>query len=48
MEDYGLLYKKGESDRELIGYNDIDFAGECNDWKSTSGHIFFFGRMAVS
>ena len=47
-EDYGLLYKKGESDGELIGYIDSDFAGDCNDQKCTSRHIFFFGGMAVS
>ena len=26
-EDYGLLYKKGELNEELIGYIDSDFAG---------------------
>ena len=46
-EDYGLLYKKEESNGELIGYNDSDFVGDCSDQKSTSGHIFFFGGMAV-
>ena len=47
-EDYGLFYKKGDLKGELIGYNDSDFVGDCNDRKSTSGHIFFFGGMAVS
>ena len=47
-EDYELLYKKGKSNEELIGYSDSDFAGDCHDRKSTSGHIFFFGAMAVS
>ena len=47
-EDYGLLYKKGELKGELIGYSDSDFVGDCNDRKSTSRHIFFFGGMAVS
>ena len=47
-EDYGLFYKKGESNPELIGYNDSDFAGDCSGRKITSGHIFFFGRMTVS
>ena len=32
----------------MIGYSDSDFASDCNDQKSTSGHIFFFGGMAVS
>ena len=46
--DYGLLYKKGESNSELIDYSDIDFAGDVGDRKSTSGHIFFLGEMAIS
>ena len=33
---------------ELIKYSDSDFAGDYNDRKSTSGHIFFFGGMAVN
>ena len=48
IEDYRLLYKKGESNEELIGCSDSNFAGDCSDWKSTSRHIFFFGGMAVS
>ena len=28
IEEYGLLYKRGESNVELIGYSDIDFAGD--------------------
>ena len=47
-EDFELLYKKGELKGELIGYSDSDFAGDCNDRKSTSGHIFFCSGMAVS
>ena len=39
---------RGESNAELIGYNDNNFAGDCNDRKSTSGHIFFFRGMAIS
>ena len=46
--DYGLLYKKGESNSELIGYSDSDFAGDVGDRKSTSGHIFLLGGMAIS
>ena len=47
-EDYGLFYKKGDLKGELIGYSDSNFSGDCNDRKSTSGQIFFFGGMAVS
>ena len=45
---YGLLYKKGESNSELIGYSDSDFAGDVGDRKSTSGHIFFLGEIGIS
>ena len=44
--NYGLFYKKGDLRGELIGYS--DFAGDSNDRKSTLGHIFFLGGMAVS
>ena len=47
-EKFGLFYRKGDFKGELIGYSDSDFAGDSNDRKSTSGHIFFFGGMAVS
>ena len=47
-ENYGLLYEKGDLRGELIGYSDSDFAGDSNDRKSTSGHIFFLGGMVVS
>ena len=46
-ENYGLFYKKGDLRGELIGYSDSNFAGDSNDRKSTSGHIFL-GGMAVS
>ena len=47
-ENYGLFYRKGALRGELIGYSDSDFAGDSTDRKSTSGHIFFLGGMAVS
>ena len=46
--DYGLFYKKGELNSKLIVYSDRDFAGDIGDQKSTSGHIFFLGGMAIS
>ena len=47
-EGYGLLYEKGDMKGELIDFSDSDFAGDCHDWKSTSGYIFLFGGIAVS
>ena len=39
---YGLLYAKGESS-DMIGYSDADWAGDCNDYKSTTGYMFQIG-----
>ena len=44
---FGLLYSKGESDA-LVGYSDADWAGDCNDYKSTTGYMFQIGSTAVS
>ena len=30
-------------DLKVIGYSDIDFAGDVEDRKSTSGQVFFIG-----
>ena len=44
---FGLLYSKGESDA-LVGYSDADWAGDCNDYKSTTGYMFQIGGTVVS
>ncbi len=44
---FGLLYSKGSS-RECIGYSDVDWAGDLDDRKSTSGYIFQISGAAVS
>ena len=46
--DYGLFYKKGDSNSELIEFIDNDFVGYISDWKSTFSHIFFLRVMAVN
>ena len=46
--NYGVFYKKGDSNAELFGFSDSDFSGDINDWKSTSSHIFFLGGKAVT
>ena len=44
--DYGVLYMKGDTNCDLIGFSDSDFARDVNDQRSTSGHIFFLrGRL---
>ncbi|BBG97858.1 transposable element gene, partial [Prunus dulcis] len=45
--DYGLFYKKGESN-EFVGFSDSDYAGDLEDRKSTSGHVFMLSSGAVT
>ncbi|XP_068323107.1 secreted RxLR effector protein 161-like [Pyrus communis] len=40
--DYGLLYNKGE-DHKLVGYYDIDFAGDHDTRRLTIGYVFRIG-----
>ena len=44
---YGLLYRESDF-KECVGYSDADWAGDVNDYRSTSGYIFQFGGAAVS
>ena len=45
----GLLYAKGaDSDNTLVGYSDADWAGDCTDYKSTSGYLFQIGGTVVT
>ena len=44
--DYGLLFRKGESD--FVGFSDSDWAGDTDDTRSTSGYVFCTNGTAVS
>ena len=45
----GLLYAKGaDSDNMLVGYSDADWAGDCTDYKYTSGYLFQIGGTVVT
>ena len=46
-EDYGLYYKKNEK-FELRSYIDVDWAGNTDDKKSTSGGAFLLGKRLVT
>ena len=47
IEDYGLYYKKNEN-FELRAYKDVDWAGNVDDKKNTSGGAFFLGKRLVT
>ena len=45
--DFGLRYSKHKSLDALFGYSDNDFASDMDDWKSTSGYVFFMGSSII-
>ena len=45
---FGLLYTKGANEDGLVGYSDADWAGDCNDYKSTTGYLFQIGGTVVT
>lgn len=47
IADYGLFYKKSESD-QLVCFSDSDYAGDLEDRKSTLGYIFMLNSSAIS
>nr|DAD19628.1 TPA_asm: hypothetical protein HUJ06_021091 [Nelumbo nucifera] len=46
--NYGILYKKGGEEEELLTFSDSDYAGDIEDCKSTSGYVFILSSGAVS
>ena len=46
-KDYGLYYKKNDK-FELKVFTDLDWAGNVDDIRSTSGGSFFLGKRLVS
>ena len=45
--EFGVWYSKDTSD-VLAGYSDVDWAGNVDDRKSTSGGCFYVGNNLVS
>jgi len=46
-KDFGLLYKRNKN-FTLVGYSDVDFAGDIDDRTSTSGYLMNMGSTKVS
>lgn len=48
-EDYSITYRAGKGmETKLQGYCNADYAGDINDRRSISGHIFFLGGGPVT
>ena len=47
MNDYGLLYKKGETCK-LVGYCDVDYARDHDTRRSITGYMFSLSTAVVS
>ena len=45
--DYGIWYSK-DSNASLAGFSDVDWVGNADDRKSTSGGCFYLGNNIVS
>ncbi|KAK0594705.1 hypothetical protein LWI29_036665 [Acer saccharum] len=45
--NYGIWYSF-DTNASLVGFSDADWAGNCDDRKSTSGSCFFLGNNLVS
>lgn len=46
---FGCMYERNtELKPFLLGYSDSDFAGDTEDWKSTSGMVYFLGNSMVT
>ena len=45
--DFSVLYSKDTNDI-LVGYSDVDWVGNADDRKSTSGGCFYVGNNLVS
>jgi len=45
--DYGILYSVSNKFK-LVGFTNSDWAGNVDDWKSTSGYVFHMGLGMIS
>ena len=44
--DYCLVYQRSEL--SLVGYSDVDWGGDLDQLKSTSGYVFLLNKGAIS
>ncbi|WKA01240.1 hypothetical protein VitviT2T_019529 [Vitis vinifera] len=41
--DYGIMFNKQQSDPSVRRYVDVDYAGDLDDLRSTTGYVFTLG-----
>ena len=46
--DYGIEYRDGGSEPELIGFSDADYAGDIETRRSTTGYVFCLANGAIT
>jgi len=46
--NYGIGYASGGSEAKLIGFSDVDYAGDIETQKSTTGYVFCLANGAVT
>ena len=44
---FGLIYKKGKKNFNILGYSDRDFASDIENRKSTISQVFFLGGLSI-
>ena len=45
---YGILFKKGGENEELLAFADSDYPNDTYDHKSMSGYVFLLSSVVVS
>lgn len=46
--NYGLKYKNGDSESEVVGFSDADYENDIETQRSTTGYIFRIANGPVS
>ncbi|RVW98296.1 Retrovirus-related Pol polyprotein from transposon TNT 1-94 [Vitis vinifera] len=45
--DYGIMFCKQQSDPSVRGYVDVDYVGDLDDRRSTTGYLFTLGGRPI-
>lgn len=45
---FGIMYKAGGSESQLISFADVDYAGDVEMRRSTTGYVFYYANGAIT